>query len=936
MPALLRRKPRPLHLTFLLLAVISSSNLKAQLTTGVVEGALRDPNGQSQPNATLVITGALHFRTVVQTDAYGAFAVALPYGEYVFNIADGKDRAGVRVLVDAVQIARVDLAIDGAGVLHGMAGERQPGVWLRSGRDREFPDATTLAGELVNEETASATEPLNFTGLRDNRVGVESQRGYSWTDTQYRLMGMNATDSYQPGRPVIAPDIPSVDTTVRSDFAQTAATSYGTEVDLFVQQPEAKWHGTLGTADTGGFLSASNLPPASERGMVQQADRFRWFTRDWFDAGGPVSRWADVFVMGTGQWSQQTVPLAPPGNNQGGRLLLGDVRGRFRAGARDQFDALYSGSRLNVNNWGEPTGMEALVGRRMSPLYDLPGGFEGEQDVGHLDFLQTGWTHRFAEDDGVLQVRYGYSIAHIDAEPVTGHPEESRVDLETDVVTGGPPMFTRAVRSRQSVAGAWQRGGRAFRGWRHQVLAGAGWNGSAPVNRVTIPFNVNLITAGGVPSEVVEFTTPADSKSIIRSGEAYAADRVEVSESLSLDLGILGDFSRGSVPANGNRQFVNPRPAVARPDLIVWNSLSPRLGFAWRVPKMRRLALRGAYFRLYSPMAGRYLDFGNPNSLSGNVYQWLGRNAAQFQPGERGALLTRFGGAYSSISPALRRPHADEFDLGAELSLPFETVASFHAFRRDDKQRIAALDTGVPASAFTPVTMLDPGPDGITGTFDDRALAVYQQNSSTLGKDQFLLTNPPDLRSESTGFVAGAGGQWRELVVHASFTAEKTYGPTNPGNAIFENDPGVVGGLYMDPNATVNAATRAITDRAYVGKMQASYRIPRSGVEIGSTFTYMDGQLFRRELLVSGLAQGPFLLPVGANRAQFASDWNLRIGRDFPLRYGGLALAVDLLNAMNEGRKIQENDASGPAFNLRLPTAIQGPRQIRLLLRYEF
>ena len=357
------------------------------------------------------------------------------------------------------------------------------------------------------------------------------------------------------------------------------------------------------------------------------------------------------------------------------------------------------------------------------------------------------------------------------------------------------------------------------------------------------------------------------------------------------------------------------------------------------MPHIERLVLRGGYFRLYSPLAGRYLDFGNPNSLNGNVYQWIDRNSdGKFEPGEEGALLTRFGGAYSSISPSLRRPYADEFNLGAEFALAPRTFAGIHLFRRDDKQRIAAIDTGVPASAYTPVTIIDPGPDGIIGTFDDRPLVVYDQNPATLGQDHYLLTNPADLRTESTGFVAQVGSQWRTLLVHLSFAAEKTYGPANPGNAVFENDPGVVGALYMDPNTTVYAPDRSFTDRAYVGKMQASYRAPAAwgGIEFGSTVTYMDGLLFRRQLLITGLNQGPFLLPVGDNRAQYAADWNLRILRAFRLPHGKIQAAADIFNVINAGRKIQENDISGVAFNLRLPTVIQEPRQVRLLLKYEF
>lgn len=928
-------------LIFLLAAAAFPSFVCAQLTTGILEGTVRDPDGHARGGFQIVVSGSLQFRAVIETNADGEFVVVLPYGKYLLAAGDGGRASGVRVAVGPLQTTRLDLWIDGSGGLHDVVQRRSPGVWSEAERARGLPGATTLEGLLLNQEPASVTEPLDFTGLSDNRVGLESQRGYSWTDTQFKLLGMDATDSYQPGRPVIVPDIDALEgVVVRSDFAQTTSTSYGTEVGVFPAQPDASWHGALATADTGGFLSSSNLPPPAERGMVQQAERFRWFTHDSVQVAGPIAKWADLFATGGGQWSMQTVPLAPPGNNQRSRLLWGDVRSRIRSGARDRFDALYSGSRINLNNWGMPDGMEELVGRRMSPEFDLPGGFDGQNGADHFDFLQAGWTHRFSEDHGlgVLEVRYGYSIAHVDADPAEALGD-STTDLVTGAVTGSPPMFTRAVRSRQSVAGDWQPVCFTAAGSRHQIVAGAGWKSSSPQNRIIIPNNVNLITVNGAPAEVVEFETPDSSRSIIRSFESYAGDHVQLAAGLSLDLGILGDLSRGSIPANGNGQFVDAHPAVARPDLIVWNSVSPRAGFAWQVPHLERLLLRATYFRLYSPLAGRYLDFGNPNSLNGSVYQWIDRSLdGQFEPGDVGTLLMRFGGAYSSISPSLQRPYADEFNLGAAFTLVPGNFAGIHLFRRDDKQRIAAIDTGAPASAFTPVTIIDPGPSGILGAFDNRPLVVYDQNPATLGKDEYLLTNPPGLRTESTGFVAEVGSQWRSLLVRLSFEAERTYGPTNPGNAVFENDPGVIGALYMDPNTTAYAPDRSFTDRAYVGKMQASYTLPKAwgGIEVGSTVAYMDGLLFRRDLLVTGLAQGPFLLPVGDNRAEYAADWNLRILRAFRLPLGRIEAASDILNVINAGRKIQENDISGPSFNLRLPTAIQEPRQVRLVLRYEF
>jgi hypothetical protein len=37
------------------------------------------------------------------------------------------------------------------------------------------------------------------------------------------------------------------------------------------------------------------------------------------------------------------------------------------------------------------------------------------------------------------------------------------------------------------------------------------------------------------------------------------------------------------------------------------------------------------------------------------------------------------------------------------------------------------------------------------------------------------------------------------------FRAEKSYGPTNPGDAVYENDPGVIGSLLLNPNTSIHA-----------------------------------------------------------------------------------------------------------------------------------
>ena len=938
----------------LLLATVAfvPGSLLAQLTTGAIEGTLRATDGRPVADSPILIAGGAGFRTVIRSNANGEFAMTLPYGQYRLSgsIQQGAAPSGATVFVSPLQTARFDLVMDASGIMHGVQpAARTPGIWTDATSGRLYPEAFSLQGLLLSREPSSVTEPLDFTGLSDNRLAVESQRGFSWTDTQYKFQGMDATDSYQPGLPAVAPDVQALDeVVVRSAFAQTTSSSNGTEAGVFLAEPGAFWHGALSTANTAAALSSTNLPAPSSRGLVQQADQFRWFTRDRLEIGGPLTKWADIYASGSGQWASQTEPLAAPGTDQRSRLLFGNARGRVRAGTRDRFDALYSGTRIDLSDGGVPAALEALTGNRVAPSFVLPGGFPGEPETDHFDFNQVGWTHLgpTASRLGVIEVRYGYSVAHLDTSTVsTG---QSRIELLGGTISGAPPLANMAVRPRQEIDGAWQPAVLRAMRTRHQIVAGGGWKTSEPRNRFTTPSGMNLITANGAPASVVEFNTPLDSRELVRSFSSFVADHVSLTPSLSLDLGAFVDFSRGSLPAQSSPAgaFTPARTFAAQPDPMVWNNLSPRAGFAWQVPHSHGLVLQNTYFRLYAPLAGRYLDFGNPNSLGGSAYQWVASTSnGSFQPGEQGSLLLRFGGPYSSISPSLHRPYSDEFDIGAEFPFAPRSVASIHLFRRDDKDRIAAIDTGVPAQAFTPVSILDPGPDGIPGTFDDQRLTVYAQNPATLGQDRYLLTNPGGLRMLNTGLLAEAGTEWRRLTLHASFVAERSYGPTNPGDALYENDPGVIGALFLDPNTAIHAAGRSFVDRAYVAKIQAGYRLPSAcgGIDVASVADYTDGLVFARQLLVTGFPQGPFLAaatvrgsPEGGNRAQYAINWDLRLSRQFGLPAGRFTVSADLLNVTNAGQRLREDDLSGPSFNLRLPVSIEPPRFVRIGFRYEF
>jgi hypothetical protein len=123
-----------------------------------------------------------------------------------------------------------------------------------------------------------------------------------------------------------------------------------------------------------------------------------------------------------------------------------------------------------------------------------------------------------------------------------------------------------------------------------------------------------------------------------------------------------------------------------------------------------------------------------------------------------------------------------------------------------------------------------------------------------------------------------------------------------------------------------------------VAKIHATYRLPMAwgGIQLAGIADWLGGAPFTRQLLVTGLTQGPFLVATDLYRGPVVFNSNLRILREFRLPFGRLAPSIDILNVTNAGAKLQENDFSGATFNLRLPVAIQEARAVRLQIRYEF
>lgn len=504
------------------------------------------------------------------------------------------------------------------------------------------------------------------------------------------------------------------------------------------------------------------------------------------------------------------------------------------------------------------------------------------------------------------------------------------MDLPRLLQSGAAPLATAGVRTRYEAKALYEVLPSRWLG-SHSLDMGFDWDRSYIANRWDALGGIQEITVEGVGEEVGRWNTPARARHHAQDFGWFAQDAWRPLRAISLPVSVRLETSSGQAAGGANG--------------VRWTTWEPRAGLVLPLSH-RGLILRASWSRYAHLLQGRYLDFGNPAALGEQLFLWRDLNGdGQAQPQEIGPLLRVSGGPYSALDRGLARPFTDEVSVGIEQNFAARFLASVRFFRRDDRRLIGLLNVGVPFSDYQPVQVVDPGNDGIPGTSDDQTLTLYNRDISALGRDFFLLTNPPGDRASFKGFeIRLTKPLVRRWEFSASFTAMRTLAPTSPGNSVYENDTGFLGALYADPNTLLFDTGRTYFDRAFIGKATGYYLAP-GGFRLGAVVKYYDGLPFGRLLFVNGFNQGPFFVRAtprghpGGFQTQFNFTLDVRVARDL-VRLGGrrgtLTGYLDCFNVLNMNRNTLESDLTGPQFQSRVPLAVEAPRLARLGLEWRF
>lgn len=793
---------------------------------------------------------------------------------------------------------------------------------------QSLPSGNDVWSVIENQDLSATTNRIDVGGLWTTIPALFSSRGgCSWTQNLYLLNGMDVTDPSWTGMPLFIPDFFSLRFfQLRNADHPASHLSPGAYFNLIPKEGSSKLRGSLSAFTTNKHLSSSNISPALEAEGILESHTIGSLRNFNAQAGGPLVQDKLFFFTSLTSLSL-TRDLAEFESDDESSLLSGLITLKYKS-HKNTFSFLWTGQVAHSPSSG--------AGRKIP--------FSSTLDKKDLfNVFQIFW-NRNPNPHHNIKAGLSFSRGNFHSRFQEGISEPHAVEMFRDPLGGAAALSGRDDRNMLTMkAEATSLVGRLST-IHHRLNYGVQLQYASSSSEKKILDNIHLRFLDGMPFEVAKFNTPALSKRRAFHFHLFAQDTVTFSGLFSITGGIHLAYSRGWVPSGDSPSSWgrSPEDPPEKALEIAWLNLSPRLGITVPLSKKKTSFLRISGARYFFTLPLNYLDYGNPGAMGSLVYTWEdGNSNRKFEAGETGSLIRREGPLFSSIAPDLGRPYTDEFSISFVQDLGENLYFSLAGFYRETRNLIETANSGVPFSAYDPVTVFDIGDDRIPGTHDDLVFTVHNRRKEYLGRDFFLLSNGDSVKrvSRYRGLDLMLVKKFNQRsVFFLSLTATEGIGTTSPGNTEWENDDGVVGSLFNDPNTLINAKGRVRFDRAYTGRIGFSFFLP-FGIQLGGIIKYYDGQPFARKIIVIGMNQGPFILqahPRGVARYEYNMTVDLRLEKTIHLGRTRLRLILDGFNIFNRDLATEENEWTGPEFPLRFATEIQSPRVFRLGLSYEF
>jgi hypothetical protein len=531
-------------------------------------------------------------------------------------------------------------------------------------------------------------------------------------------------------------------------------------------------------------------------------------------------------------------------------------------------------------------------------------------------------------------------------------------DLGTSVVSGGNRDGWFNIPSRNQVAGSFTY----FKdGWAgsHNFKVGGEWfretftyiRGEG-VDGV-LPGDVLHVLNNGNPTEVLLFQTTSKSEQGLRTTGLYVQDTWRINSRLTVNVGLRFDQYKSFLPeqqgpSGGRFAPATPTSYEEVGNVKTFNHPVPRLGLIFDVTGEGRTVIKANYAQYYWNPGTAIANNVNPNSQDYyQRYTWRDPNGnGVYDPGEEGTLSASFGGRGSTtLDPDLKNTFTNEVSAWVEHEVvPGIGVQAGYVYRKIDNFRVN-INANRPIEAYNvPITLRDPGPDGVFGNGDDGAnFQAFNLNPAALAAGVTnRLTNLEGAGEYQTLEISANKRQVGRWSLAAAFSKRWN---KDQSNAFFgQNVRAQV--VPSTPNDLINTDDGRYNFSMWTAKINGSYEAPFQ-IRITPALRFQSGQPYGRTILASsaygiggtgGINYGTARIlreEIGTRKQDDILIFDIRAEKFFNVgsaRRVGLFFDVYNLTNSNAQQNITWN--SGASFER--PTSIVPPTIARFGLKFDW
>ena len=909
----------------LALGFATAGTALAQRTTGTLVGTVTDETGSVLPGVTVVLRGDAIMGTqdnVTNEQGFYRFP-ALPPGTYhlAFSLPSFStfNRAGVRISVGSTIEENVSLKLGQArGEEITVTGEgavvdtQTNQVSTNYDKDwvRNAPVPRFTFFDLINAApgvNASATGSSRSTSL-----------GSGTTDNAYMLDG---TDFTAPLTGAAWP-WPNTDAIEEIEVLSLGATAeygnvLGAVFNVVTRQGSNAFHGDANGYFQSQGLTSRNTTDAQDEGLPYHRDKYNDAT---VQLSGPIVK-DRLWFFGSYQYQRdfQSFAGTPPENPE-----------KFKA------DRIFGKLNFQIN------GKNRLMFAYHDDYYEIPGDTTATiapsavgVETGHNPSPNVTWTSVLS-DKTYFEARYSGFYGKDHGDPLqSGEPRVRQrfIDLDTGEITGGIYSWYDGVSEKTAFSGKVSHFADKFMGASHDFKFGVQYN-SGGSDYVLGP-NDYIYTYGDVPA--YGYTQlPYHQGGRMRNVGVFLDDTIRVGSRLSVNAGVRYDYSKAYFPEFGlldreGNETGQTSPAVDK--LFTWNTLSPRLGFNWKLTGDGKTVMKAHYGRYYRGVVTGEFDNNTPAITP--RYLFSGTYDARGNP--EGLELVA-DNTNLRVDPAFKPPYTDQFTVGIERELMKNLGLSVNYVYKRGERYGGSRDIG---GQYVPDVYVDSAGAGATG-------ATIPIQRYVGGDRVFQLTNPDGMFSRFNGVTVQLAKRmadnWQMVSSFVWGRSTGRVGSSRPSTGAAFGPAGnqtTTAGLFgRNPNDFANSDGRLIADRPITFKTQLVYQFP-AGFLAGANFTYQDGRPFGRLVRISDAVGIPTTIYAeridGSRTVSNQKILDLRLQKEFKL--GGtanIAFFADILNTLNDDAYEDVQDRLGTSDSFGLGTEYVPPRRVMLGAKLRF